>query len=69
MRFADRGYYVEEYVKCANCGVLVYDEGIVTGAGKQPRTFCSDWCLEWAELRDAGVDQPVLRLPRRPDRA
>ncbi len=64
MRFADKGYYIDEYVKCANCGVLVYDEGIVDRSAETARIFCSDWCREWASLRDAGVKNPVLRLPR-----
>ena len=28
MRFSENGYYIERYVKCANCGLLVYGEGI-----------------------------------------
>ncbi len=64
MRFADKGYYIEEYVKCANCGVLIYDEGIVVDAGAKTKTFCADWCRDWAALRDAGAVRPVLRLPR-----
>ena len=28
MRFSDNGYYIEKYVKCDNCGVLIYGEGI-----------------------------------------
>ena len=27
MRFSDNGYYIEKYVKCANCGMLVYGAG------------------------------------------
>ena len=26
MRFSDNGYYIERYIKCDNCGVLIYDE-------------------------------------------
>ena len=64
MRFADKGYYIEEYVKCANCGVLVYDQGIADSTSQKSRIFCSDWCREWMSLRDAGTTHPVLRLPR-----
>ncbi len=64
MRFADKGYYIEEYIKCTNCGVLIYDLETVARAGRQTRPFCSDWCREWAALRDAGTVQPVLPLPR-----
>ena len=34
MRFSANGYYIERYVKCATCGMLVYGEGI---AGTAPR--------------------------------
>ena len=37
MRFSANGYYIERYVKCANCGMLVYDEGI---AGKRHGKAC-----------------------------
>ena len=65
MRFADRRYYVERYVKCDCCGVLVYDAGI---AGEAPdgslRLFCSDWCRDWTALIDRGDKDPKLPLPR-----
>ena len=28
MRFAQNGYYIEKYLKCANCGLLIYGNGI-----------------------------------------
>ena len=28
MRFAESGYYIEQYVKCDNCGVLIYGDGV-----------------------------------------
>jgi N-methylhydantoinase B len=61
MRFSDNGYYIEKYVKCANCGLLVYDQGVEVGDGEERRTFCSDWCIRWAELRDSG--QEYFQLP------
>jgi 5-oxoprolinase (ATP-hydrolysing)/N-methylhydantoinase B len=63
MRFSDKGHYVEAYIKCANCGVLVYDEGVKTGhpGGKQ-EIYCSDWCRDWATLRASG-DKRRMRLP------
>ena len=63
MRFADKGYYIEEYVKCANCGVLIYDQDLASQADRS-RVFCGDWCREWASQRDAGTAHPVLPLPR-----
>ncbi len=54
MKFAPNHLYIEEYVKCANCGVLIYDE-----RGKkqsQPiihdgKRYCSQWCLDWEQAR------------------
>lgn len=71
MRFSDNGYYIEKYVKCANCGLLVYDQGIGVGEGDARQTFCSDWCIRWAELRASGQEyfqlpivQPTIRTRR-----
>jgi len=63
MRFAHKRYYVERYIKCSCCGVLVYGDGIKLPApdGTQ-RLFCSDWCRDWTALRDKGEE---LRLPLR----
>jgi hypothetical protein len=47
MRFSDNGYYIEKYVKCANCGMLVYGKGqthevaAVIGAPSGPRFVLS----------------------------
>ncbi len=62
MRFSPDGYYVESYVKCVNCGVLVYDAGTPGRRGTKPAMFCSAWCREWDALREAGVENPVLKL-------
>jgi 5-oxoprolinase (ATP-hydrolysing)/N-methylhydantoinase B len=50
MRFSKSGYYVEKYLKCANCGLLLYGEGIRARAD-DARLFCSDWCVRWSALR------------------
>jgi len=64
MRFAHKRYYVERYVKCDCCGVLIYDAGIkATAPDGSARLFCSDWCREWTALRDKGAE-PRLPLPR-----
>lgn len=56
MKFAPNHLYIEEYVKCANCGVLIYEER----GGKKPQTiskdgkvYCSQWCLDWELARGA----------------
>ena len=61
MRFSDNGYYVERYVKCMNCGVLLYDDGIKLERGGKEMRFCSEWCVEWSRLRDSGAEN--IRLP------
>lgn len=51
MRFSDNGYYIEKYVKCSNCGMLVYGKGQNHEVAGKTQLFCSDWCAEWATLR------------------
>ena len=58
MRFAPNNLYIEEYVKCANCGVLIYEKRSAKDPGKKPETitkagkiYCSQWCLDWEEAR------------------
>jgi N-methylhydantoinase B len=69
MRFSENGYYIEKYVKCANCGLLIYDEGIQVQ--NRAAVYCSDWCIDWANLRDSGQDyfqlpivQPTIKTQR-----
>ena len=70
MRFADKRYYVEKYVKCANCGMLVYaqDEYVPANAAveasDQDLTYCSEWCASWNNLRGAEDSATRPRLPR-----
>ena len=64
MRFSDNGYYIERYVKCDNCGVLIYDEGISATVKGKDQLFCSDWCVQWFTARANGVEQPRIPLPK-----
>src|SRR5262245_54451742 len=61
MRFSENGYYVERYVKCANCGLLVYGEGIQAPHNNKTALFCSPWCVEWASLTSSS--NGYVRLP------
>jgi 5-oxoprolinase (ATP-hydrolysing)/N-methylhydantoinase B len=61
MRFAQNGYYIEKYLKCANCGLLIYGNGIHKPVAGKQALFCSDWCVQWKALRGAS-DGPI-RLP------
>jgi hypothetical protein len=64
VRFAPSGYYIESYIKCDNCGVLIYDDGL---RAPQPefneKLFCSKWCIAWFTEKAAGVEQPKIDLP------
>jgi 5-oxoprolinase (ATP-hydrolysing)/N-methylhydantoinase B len=61
MRFSENGFYVESYVKCANCGLLIYDDGLPGQRHGEAVVFCSPWCVEWAGLRDS--QDGYFRLP------
>ena len=64
MRFAENGYYIESYVKCDNCGVLIYDAGLNAPDAKHAdKLFCTDWCVAWYLEKAAGVEQPKIELP------
>ena len=63
MRFSENGYYIEKYLKCANCGLLIYGQGIRARDGG-PHLYCSDWCVEWAALRER--NSGYFRLPIEP---
>ena len=64
MRFSDNGYYIERYVKCDNCGMLIYGEGLRGAPGGRAWLFCSEWCIAWADARARGVEEPRIPLPR-----
>ena len=64
MRFSPEGYYVERYIKCDNCGLLIYGEPVRADA--RAAMFCSTWCVEWDAKRQAGDPHPVLKLPATP---
>ena len=64
MRFSANGYYIERYVKCANCGMLIYDEGIKGQRHGKDCVYCSDWCIEWRrQVRQRGRLFPICRSP------
>jgi N-methylhydantoinase B len=61
MRFSDNGYYVERYVKCANCGLLIYGSGHKHEVAGTTGLYCSPWCIEWATKRAAATG--YFKLP------
>jgi 5-oxoprolinase (ATP-hydrolysing)/N-methylhydantoinase B len=62
MRFSENGFYVERYVKCRNCGLLIYGEGIAGTLGGKPAQFCTDWCRQWSGLKEAGATGRGLKI-------
>lgn len=64
MRFSKNGYYIEKYIKCANCGVLIYDAGMPVEREGKTQTFCSDWCVQWSALRASGAEGYSLPLEK-----
>ncbi len=65
MRFSENGFYIERYIKCDNCGMLIYGEGLARESDDgEPQLYCSDWCVEWARLRASGEEHPRLPLPK-----
>jgi N-methylhydantoinase B len=62
MRFSENGFYIERYIKCGTCGVLIYEsEGqpVLTHDGV---TYCSQWCIDWKiarEKRRADLERPA----------
>lgn len=63
MRFSNNGYYVERYIKCDNCGLLIYGEGVQATVAGNDGLFCSQWCIDWAGARAAGIEEPKIPLP------
>jgi len=47
MKFSENGLYIERYVKCANCGVLIYEKDAKEKKTRDNQDFCSDWCVQW----------------------
>ncbi len=63
MKLSPNGYYVEKYLKCANCGSLLFDDGGGESAGEH----CSNWCRDWASAVAEGRTPRVA--PEGPVRA
>ena len=56
MRFSDNRLYIERYLKCANCGVLIYEASAEDSTRRKTHegsTYCSEECVDWKIDRDA----------------
>ncbi|EWY37764.1 hypothetical protein N825_09290 [Skermanella stibiiresistens SB22] len=51
MKFAPNKLYVESYIKCHNCGVLIYEAKRPEAVMKGEEIYCSQWCVDWEEDR------------------
>ena len=61
MKFAHNGYYIEKYIKCDNCGLLIYDDGMKsTDPELADELYCSEWCREWRQAKHHGDSSPVI---------
>ena len=56
MKFAKNRMYVESYIKCHNCGILIFHgseadkkDSITTAKGLR---YCSAWCVTWETDRN-----------------
>ncbi|MGU7779391.1 hypothetical protein [Burkholderia sp. PU8-34] len=64
MKFSQNGLYIERYIKCANCGTLIYAndnrqqaESVQRGA----QLFCSQWCVDWHDAREKRAAEAAAR--------
>ena len=63
MRFSENKYYIEKYIKCDNCGMLIYGDGLKSKELSN-LLFCSDWCIDWYKSKAKGNDDPRIPLPK-----
>jgi len=51
MKFSGNGLYIEKYVKCINCGVIIYETDLPKSVDVDGKIYCGKWCVNWAESR------------------
>jgi hypothetical protein len=60
MKFSQNGYYIEKYIKCSNCGVLIYANPITSQYEQEAQSpYCTEWCVEWAKQKQQGIENPI----------
>lgn len=56
MRFSKNKLYIEAYIKCVNCGILIFEDSKRNtpqrGSGNG-KIYCSSWCIDWETEREA----------------
>ncbi len=62
MKFAKNRMYVESYIKCHNCGILIF-EGSLTDKTESVTLngvrYCSAWCVSWETERTTRLEAEV----------
>ena len=53
MKFSENGLYIERYIKCGTCGVLIYENSDQQLLTVENVTYCSQWCIDWKNARAA----------------
>ncbi|MDF2230965.1 hypothetical protein P2H44_00210 [Albimonas sp. CAU 1670] len=53
MKLSATKLYVESYVKCRCCGILIYDAGRADAVERDGELFCSSWCVDWHDARSS----------------
>ena len=62
MRFSENGYYIEKYLKCANCGMLVYGDGHRPARATASRRSTAPTGA-WSGRRSRAAGDGYVRLP------
>ncbi len=53
MKFSANRLYVERYVKCHNCGILIYETDSEQVKSEAGSLYCTSWCRDWDAKREA----------------
>lgn len=56
MKFSKNKLYIEAYIKCENCGVLIFEDSKQDALQQRSvngKTYCSPWCVDWETEREA----------------
>ena len=56
MKFSKNKLYIEAYIKCVNCGILIYEaskQNMPQRRSESDKIYCSSWCVDWETDREA----------------
>jgi hypothetical protein len=54
MKFAKNRLYIEDYTKCPNCGILIFEDSKQNMQATKfvdGKLYCSSWCVDWERER------------------